>query len=247
MVHIGAMTQPQYLSTPGLTRAEVREVDRLAQSELGIPGLVLMENAGLGATHYALELLAGRPGPVALFCGGGNNGGDGYVVARQLANRGLEVRCYSPFPVDALHGDAAIQRRIVERMGIWCASVATPVELGAVQPELHQATLFVDALLGTGFQGSVRPQLASVIQTMNGVRAMTGVRTLALDLPSGLDCDHGEPSNATVQADLTVTFIARKRGFDMPNSHGWTGQVVVMPVGAPDTLVQRVQGVPPAF
>ena len=227
-----------------LTRAEVREVDRLARVELGIPGVVLMENAGLGATHYVLELLAGGPGPVAIFCGGGNNAGDGYVVGRHLANRGIDVRFYNTHPADALSGNAAINRSIVDRMGIPQAPIGTPVELGSVHPELHQAVVLVDALLGTGFQGSVRPQLAAVIQALTAVRATTGARTVALDLPSGLDCDHGEPSNATVQADLTVTFIARKRGFDQPRSLGWTGQVVVMPVGAPEWLVQRVLAAP---
>lgn len=223
-----------------LSRAEVREIDRLAQTELGIPGLVLMENAGIGVTHYVLDMLAGSPGPVAVMCGGGNNGGDGYVVARQLANRGVQVRVYSRLPADAMHGDAMLMRSVIDRMGLWHPSVSTPAELVAIQAELAEATIMVDALLGTGFQGTVRPQLAGVIQTMMGIRAQTGARIVSIDVPSGLDCDHGEPSNATVQADLTVSFVARKRGFDHPRSTMWTGDVVVVPIGAPESLVGRV-------
>ncbi|MFT5051345.1 MAG: hydroxyethylthiazole kinase-like uncharacterized protein yjeF [Chlamydiales bacterium] len=223
-----------------LTRAETREIDHLAQTELGIPGLVLMENAGIGVAHYVMEMLAGSPGPVAVLCGGGSNGGDGYVVARQLANRGIQVRVYSRLPADAMHGDALVNRGIIDRMGLWHPPVSTPGELEAVRAELAEATVMVDALLGTGFQGAVRPQLAGVIQTMMATRAQTGARVISVDVPSGLDCDHGEASNATVQADLTVTFVARKRGFDHPRSKVWTGEVVVMPVGAPDSLVGRV-------
>lgn len=221
-----------------LTRAQVREVDRISIEEYGIPGIVLMENAGLLAALAIVPLMEGRrASPVGIFCGGGNNGGDGYVVGRQLANRGFNVRLYSTKQAHELSGDAATNRRIVDAMGLDVRSIATPEEVAAVRGEWSEAALLVDALLGTGFEGDVRPPVSDAIAALEDAREEGVSAIVALDVPSGLDCDHGTPSNATVQADLTLTFVARKRGFERPGSQAYTGVVRVLPIGAPQEAV----------
>jgi NAD(P)H-hydrate epimerase len=219
-----------------LSRAEARAVDRIALEEFGIPGLVLMENAGLLA---ALALLPRAIGPVAILCGGGNNGGDGYVVARQLSVRGRDVRVFATHAAERLSGDAAVNRAIAERMRLPIIPIEDERQLAGARAAWRAATLFVDALLGTGFQGSVRPHLARVIEALAAERGERGASVVALDLPSGLDADTGAPSNATVRADRTLTFVAPKRGFDAPGAAHWTGAVEVLPIGAPPAAITR--------
>ena len=215
-----------------LTRAQVREVDRIAVERYGIGGLVLMENAGLLATLEILPLLEERPGPVVVLCGGGNNGGDGYVIARQLALRGRDVRLISTREPGDLGGDCALQRSIVDAMGLAVTTVTSAREVEAAGEEWGGAALAVDALLGTGFQGEVRAPLSDLVAALERAHSQ-GLPVVSIDLPSGLDCDEGTPSNATVRADLTLTFVARKRGFDQPASRAYTGEVRVLPIGAP--------------
>lgn len=247
-----------------LTRAELREIDRVACQEWGIPSSVLMENAGRGAAEIvlgqwmdprdvALSLADGR-GPsrasaahrAAIFCGPGNNGGDGAVVARHLANAGFAVAVLYTEPSAGLRGDAALQRRILERMGLRVQDVSSADALAACEPALAAANVFVDGLLGTGFEGDVRPKIARVIERINALRRERPIRVVALDLPSGLDCDRGEPAQPTVVADLTATFVARKVGFDTPRARAVCGEVRVVSIGVPIQIVERVRGSPPA-
>jgi NAD(P)H-hydrate epimerase len=216
-----------------LTRDEVRAFDRRAIEGLGLPGAVLMENAGRSVAEEALRLLAARgaaPGRVVVLCGAGNNGGDGYVIARHLHNAGVEVRLCSSVPAARLAGDAALNRRVAEALGLAAAPIGDPHALAREAPRWDGADVLVDALLGTGFRGEVRPPLDAVIAAANA--AAVGAR-LAVDLPSGLDCDSGEPAGTTFRADVTVTFVARKRGFDRPSAADWTGRVVVAGIGVP--------------
>jgi NAD(P)H-hydrate epimerase len=218
-----------------LSRAEVREFDRRAIEKLGLPGAVLMENAGAGAARHVLELLRSRVEParsarVAIACGAGNNGGDGYVVARHLAIAGCEVELFSTCAANALRGDAALQRGIVERMGLAVRSLATAGELDAFSKTLARCDASVDALLGTGSVGPPRADLAAVIERLDAAR---GVPCIALDLPSGLDCDSGEAPGVCVHAALTVTFVAHKRGFANPRAAACLGRVEVVGIGVP--------------
>lgn len=226
-----------------LRTEDLREIDRLAVLEFGIPSVVLMENAGRGAAEVVLRVLGERRAAglaaerVAIVCGPGNNGGDGAVVARHLANEGVAVDIVATHPVEALAGDAAIVRRIAERMGI-------PVhELATAEAVLERADVVVDALLGTGLTGEVRPALARGIERINALRSRVPepATIVALDLPSGLDADGGQPSNATVVADWTVTFAARKVGFRTPEAARYLGRVVVASIGAPRALVERFE------
>src|SRR5207302_5011864 len=134
------------------TRAEVREIDRRAIEEFGVPGVVLMENAGRGAAGVLLSL--GIGGPVLICCGKGNNGGDGFVIARHLDNRGVGVRVLLFARPEELTGDAAINFRIIERSGLPIVIQPDPAALAG---ELAPTAWVVDALFGTGLTGGVRP------------------------------------------------------------------------------------------
>lgn len=225
-----------------LTRSQVRSVDRIAIEEVGIPGVVLMENAGINATAVILDVLTKECGldpdesRVAILCGGGNNGGDGYVIARHLHNWGATVTIFAATPPDKLTGDAAINQRVCANLGfdIRMISAGEPLEAHVASWDTHHVV--VDALLGTGFEGEVRPHLARVIRAVNALQRPVVV---AVDVPSGLDCETGTPSNATVQADVTVTFVETKTGFQTPEAQAYLGRVVVADIGVPLQVVQR--------
>jgi NAD(P)H-hydrate epimerase len=224
-----------------LSRAEVREFDRRAIEQLGIPGAVLMENAGAGAVSHVLALIgervgAARPARILVACGAGNNGGDGYVVARHLAIGGHRVELFSTCAASALRGDAALQRAIVERMGLAVHALATQRELEDFATTLAGCDLSVDALLGTGAVGPPRADVAAVIERLD---AAAGVPCIALDVPSGLDCDTGEAPGACIRAALTLTFVALKRGFAQPRAARYLGRVEVVGIGAPLELLRR--------
>jgi NAD(P)H-hydrate epimerase len=205
-----------------LTRAQVREVDRLAIEEFHIPGIVLMENAARSVVDVAVQM-APQNGDVVIICGGGNNGGDGFAVARHLHNRGLGVRIVST--AGDLKGDALINFRIAEMMGI------------PIDRFWHDSELIIDALFGTGLTRPPHEDAAAVIGQMN----QAGVPILAIDLPSGLDCDTGEPLGACVRATRTVTFVAEKSGFANPASRIYTGEVIVGDIGCPREFIERVR------
>ncbi len=234
-------------STIALTREQVREVDRLAIEELGIPGAVLMENAGRGAAEHCLaELRSGAASPdevprgrVIVLCGSGNNGGDGYVVARHLHNAGVDVEVVSTVAPEALGGDAALNQRIAAAMGLAQRRLRGAPDQGELRAAWSRADLLVDGLLGTGFRGGLRAPLDVVIEAANGA----GPPIVALDVPSGLDADTGRPGEAggaVIRAAATVTFVAPKVGFAVAGAEAWTGRVVVASIGAPPELIRRV-------
>jgi NAD(P)H-hydrate epimerase len=243
------------LAAMHLTRDEARRCDEFATRELGIPSLVLMENAGRSAAEVVRERYApiGR-GRFVVCAGPGNNGGDGFVVARHLLRFGGPVPVATTFIIklcgsrDRLTPDAATNLRIVERLGIAVGVVSDDAAARAVAEELTADDVVVDALLGTGFQGSVRPPTSTMIDQVNARRwdahAKGRVRAIvAVDQPSGLDCDSGAPSNATIRADLTVTFVAPKLGFTVPGAERFTGEVVVRDIGVPTaSLLRRERG-----
>jgi NAD(P)H-hydrate epimerase len=228
-----------------LTREQVRRVDRLAIERLGIPGVVLMENAGRAVAEQVLRIEAGavqrdpRSVSVVVLCGGGNNGGDGYVAARHLHNADIAVTIFAASDPAKLSGDAAAHYAIAAKMGLPCRRVLDEEQLEAALPELTAANVFVDALLGTGFKGELRPHLAALIRRCNAL-TLENRRMVAVDVPSGLDCDTGAPSQATVRADVTVTFVAPKRGFVTERAKPFLGRIVVASIGTPPSLTEEV-------
>jgi NAD(P)H-hydrate epimerase len=215
-----------------LSREQVRALDRRAIEEFGVPGVVLMENAGRGAAEVVISL--GCKGPVAICCGKGNNGGDGFVIARHLDNRQIPVRVLLFAEPSRLTGDAAVNYQIIARSGLEISLYDDRVLNGArLRSELSQAEWIVDALFGTGLTGPVRKPFDQIIQCINEANR----RVLAVDIPSGLDCDTGQPVGPTVRAQDTVTFAAEKKGFLNPEARNWTGQVHVVEIGAPRHLL----------
>jgi NAD(P)H-hydrate epimerase len=218
-----------------LTRAEVREVDRLAIEEYGLPGILLMENAGAGAARLLESLQI--EGPVAIACGPGNNGGDGFVIARHLDAAGHAVRLVLACEPDRYRGDAAVNLRVAERSGL-TIEILADAGLTAWERALSAAAWVVDALLGTGAVGPPRGSVAAAIAAVTAARG-AGARVLAVDLPSGLDCDTGTAPGACVRADVTATFVAAKAGFDRPGAAALTGAVHVLGIGVPRDLLAR--------
>lgn len=219
---------------PPLTRELVRLGDQRAIEEYGVCGLVLMENAGRGCVDTLLAL--GCTGPVTIVCGRGNNAGDGFVIARHLDLRSVAVRVVLLGAPQQLRGDAAANYAVLARSGIPLHDLSSRFDERVFADHVKDAEWIVDALLGTGAVGPPRPPWDRAIDLMNEAEG----RRLAVDLPSGLDCDTGEPSLATVRADHTCTFVAPKVGFDRPAARPFVGQVHVVDIGAPRRLLEEV-------
>jgi NAD(P)H-hydrate epimerase len=221
-----------------LTRSEVREIDRRAIEEFGLPGVVLMENAGRNA---ALLLHERAPtARVAIVCGKGNNAGDGFVIARHLVNRGHRVRLLMACNPAEYRGDAAVNWRVVEKMGIRADRLAD-ASPDAWERALAGADWIVDALLGTGAMGAPRGSIATAIEAVNAVAARDHAAVFAVDVPSGLDCDTGAALGPCIRANLTGTFVAPKVGFAQPGAAAWLGEVRVLDIGAPGVISTRGQ------
>lgn len=205
------------------SRDEVRAFDAEAIAA-GVPGIVLMENAALGAAELLLSL--GVAGPVSIVCGKGNNGGDGFVMARRLAMAGKAVTVELVANPDELRGDAATAIAPLRRLGV-PVHVFHSANVESFERRLARSEWIVDALLGTGAAGGVRPPVDAIIRAINDASR----KVLAVDLPSGLDADTGQPLGPVIHAEATATFLARKRGFDNPTSKSYTGTVYVLPIG----------------
>jgi len=212
-----------------LSRAQVRDFDRRATETGQVPSLLLMENAGRGAVEAIVELWGGRIKTglrTLVACGAGNNGGDGYVVARRLALLGAEVEVLSAAGGDALRGDALTNYRAFRGTGgrVRMLHGAAPE---AVERSIAEAELIVDALLGTGLDREVSSALRDLIERLNRAPG----RRVALDVPSGLDADTGRVLGAAIRAELTVTFAAHKLGLVTPSGLEHAGRVVVKDIG----------------
>lgn len=215
-----------------LTRHEVRDLDRIAASEYGLPTLVLMENAGRNAAALLHNLL--KPNSlVTIICGPGNNGGDGGVVARYLDIWGHRVQVLWCAPTEAILGDAAVQFRILNRSGISQSHWST-VNHQEMLTTLHGADWLVDGLLGTGLSRPVEGLFNDVIESIN----RSGRPILALDVPSGLDVDSGEPLGTAVKATITTTFVAKKRGFSTESAQKYLGDCQVIEIGLPKRMLE---------
>lgn len=215
-----------------LSQMEIRDVDAVAIAEYHVPGVVLMENAGRGCA----ELIARHwvPGNALICCGKGNNGGDGYVIARHLENLGWRVRVRLAVPPESVVGDAAVFLQVLGRAGIDCQFLSPENSTGwsRLKTELSEADLVVDALLGTGLVGAVRSPYADWIAAINE----SGRPVLAVDLPSGMDCNTGKPLGRCVQATRTATMVAPKLGFENSIAAKFTGPIDIVDIGIPKAM-----------
>jgi NAD(P)H-hydrate epimerase len=246
-----------------LSPQEVRELDVRAAEQLGLPSLILMENAGRGAATWLVELATGlstksatrpfstsssaeiglSPGSVLprvlILSGPGNNGADGAVVARHLDAWGFPVRIVWFANCRQLHGDAKTQWTILERSGVhqtaWFDLQTDDPRPADLDSLVTHADWLVDGLLGTGLTRPVEGALATVIETMN----RSNKPILALDVPSGLDADTGMALGTAVRARATATFVAPKRGFTVAGAVAFTGEVAVIDIGLPRGLLKQ--------
>ncbi|HEX2253803.1 MAG TPA: NAD(P)H-hydrate dehydratase, partial [Thermoanaerobaculia bacterium] len=219
-----------------LSAAAMREVDRRAIEELGIPGMVLMENAAIGLADALGELFP-EAESVAILCGPGNNGGDGMALGRHLAVRGYEVALVLATGGREPQGDAGRQLAICRAMGLAVEVLAAEDDAEEALTLAAAADLAVDALFGTGLARPLAGQLAALAEGI----AELPVPVLAVDLPSGLDADSGQPLGPHAVADATVTFAAAKRAHVFAPAAEAVGELVVTDLGIPGWLVDEVE------
>lgn len=205
-----------------LTVAEMREADRRAIEGLGIPSEALMDRAG----HAVFQRIP--QGPVVVVCGKGNNGGDGFVIARYCFLAGYETTLVMLFEEKFLSDDARTFKQVYTRLGGICIEATTDEKIteifGAQQPN----GLWVDAMLGTGTRGEV----SSIIRT--AIEAWPNEKTIAVDIPSGLNADTGEVCGAAIVASETVTLQYAKVGFQAESAKPYIGSLHVVDIGIPD-------------
>lgn len=215
-----------------LTRAQVREIDRLSIEQYHIPGIVLMENAARAAADVATDMLGSASGrQILILCGGGNNGGDGLAVARHLHNRGAQISIALTIDPAKFKGDALINWQIDSAMAL-PHRAADPDEIAR-----SKADLLIDAIFGTGLSTPPRDPFPALVAAVD--RAARPV--LAIDLPSGLDCDTGQPLGAAIRATRTITFVAEKTGFAAPAARPYLGTITVADIGCPIELIPKSQ------
>ena len=218
-----------------LTRARAREVDAVAIERYGMCGLVLMENAGRGVVDVMMKLGVG--GSVLICCGKGNNAGDGFVIARHLDLLGVSVQVLLCRDLQDYRGDAAVNLEILCKSGVPLHDLRDLQRGPDGSFDLPRAHWVVDALLGTGALGSPRSPYDGIIRAIND---MDCVR-LAIDLPSGLDADSGEPAETTVVADHTCTFVAPKHGLLADSARPFVGQLHTVSIGVPRRLLREFE------
>ena len=213
-----------------MTRDEVRAFDAWAINTLGIPGVALMENAGRSCTELIIDKLKDISEPkVCVFCGTGNNGGDGYVIARHLINQDIKTTVVVCGNRNKIKGDAKINLDILERMGepIERLNPADRDIAGQVGRFTAGTDILVDGIFGTGLRGQLSDEYRRLIESINACNSPV----LAVDIPSGLDCDSGEPLGAAIEAAWTVTFVAVKKGFTFATAAQYTGIIFVASIG----------------
>ena len=208
------------------TRDGIGNVDRDAVELYGMQGIVLMENGARGGADVILEKCShDELQHIVVVCGGGNNGGDGYAIARHLHNKGQCVTIASvssPTTPDAIENAT-----IATKMDI--SSEPYSVEL------LQNATLVIDSIFGTGISNTVRDPAKQIIASLEGCKA----KIISIDIPSGLDCDSGEPHGISVKAALTITFVGIKLGFVQKIATQYVGEIVVVDIGCPTALIKK--------
>ncbi len=217
-----------------LTSKQMREADRVAIHDMKIPGLTLMENAGRAAAAEIVRLLKKSfRRPIAVVCGKGNNGGDGIVIARVLARRGIRVRVF--LLSEDLSPDAAAQLRRLPKSRVERIRTCNLTQWKKARSRLDDCALIVDAIFGTGMSGKLKDPYPAIIEDIN----RTGNPIVAVDIPSGIDASSGAILGAAIRAHTTVAFARPKVGHIMPPGASCTGRLIVADIGIPDEAVTR--------
>ncbi|MFL6280611.1 MAG: NAD(P)H-hydrate dehydratase [Vicinamibacterales bacterium] len=222
-----------------LNTQQMREADRRTIDEVGIPSIVLMENAGrqaVAAIEAAFEDLASTH--VGVMCGRGNNGGDGFVVARTLIQRGIETSVFLLGSVADVRGDARTNLEVLGRIGLTVVEISNAQEWELHFSEISRCELVVDAILGTGFHGQLSGLLETVVADINGL----GVPIVAIDLPTGLSADTCDVEGEAIEASMTITLAAPKIPLILPPADTYSGDLVIADIGIPLPILDEVEG-----
>ena len=205
---------------------DMQLMDQYTMENIGLPGAVLMENAGAAVVNEVVKDFPNRSTKIIVLSGGGNNGGDGFVIARRLSDFGYDVKLVLAVAEQKLKGDAKMHYEVYKQRQL-------PM-MPAINNSLKHAHVIVDALLGTGVQGEVREPFYSLIQAVNDTTAFV----YAVDIPSGVNADTGEVANISIHANKTITFALPKKGFYLQQGPGFIGEVVCADISVPLSLVQ---------
>ena len=209
-----------------LTVQEAKAIDREAQG-LGLLTLVLMENAGRAVAKEALKVLKGRKA-VVIFCGKGNNGGDGFAAARHLLIKGIKPEIFlAGKPLD-VKNEAGVNLQVLLKLRQKVQSIRED-NLHLVREKIQKNSLLIDALLGVGLQGEVRGIFRPLIEMINASRGYV----LSVDIPSGLDADTGKVLGCCIKANKTVTFVAKKKGMTIGDGPKHCGKIIIADLGLP--------------
>jgi hydroxyethylthiazole kinase-like uncharacterized protein yjeF len=221
-----------------LNSAQMREADRRTIEDIGIPSLVLMENAGRQVVA-AIEAMHGDLlDQVAVVCGRGNNGGDGFVVARTLVQRGVDVSVFLLGRVADVRGDARINLEVLGRLGLTVVEVDDSQAWELHFSEVTDCTLIIDAIFGTGLNAPVAGLIETVIADINA----SGITVVSIDLPSGLSADSVDPIGDSIEADTTVTLGAPKLPLVLPPGETHAGDIVIADIGIPADVFDGLDG-----
>jgi NAD(P)H-hydrate epimerase len=219
-----------------VTAAEIQKMDRQTIEAFGIPGRILMESAGRGATRCFLERVYDREGSVGVIAGRGNNGGDGFVMARYLAQRGIEVAVFLLATRDRVGGDAESNLRLIEQMEISIVEIPDAKQLVEQQPRMRRMHYWIDAIFGTGLNADVRGHYREAIELINSLERPV----YAVDIPSGLNADTGRRCGTAVRAAATATFGFAKIGHLVQSGIDHCGDVDIIDIGIPSTVAETI-------
>jgi hydroxyethylthiazole kinase-like uncharacterized protein yjeF len=222
-----------------LSAAQMRDADRRTIEDIGIPSLVLMENAGRQVVA-AIEAMHGEllEQQVAVLCGRGSNGGDGFVVARTLMQRGISVSVFLLGRVADIRGDARVNLEILGRLGTTVVEIDDSQAWELHFSEVRDCSLIIDAIFGTGLNAPVSGLIESVIADVNA----SGITVVSIDVPSGLSADGVDPIGASIEADMTVTLGAPKLPLVLPPGETRAGDIVIADIGIPAEVIDSVEG-----
>jgi hydroxyethylthiazole kinase-like uncharacterized protein yjeF len=221
-----------------VTASEMQEMDRRTIEDLGIPGMVLMENAGRGATRFLLEKFPdiGKK-RVGVLAGRGNNGGDGYVIARYLKQKGVRVTVYLLADANRVKGDAAANLKFLKPLEVPLVEIPDEDSLAHLQSEMTDVDVWIDAILGTGLKSDVRGYFKTVIELINGLNKPV----FAVDVPSGLNSDTGQVCGACIRASATATFAFAKTGHFTHPGPQYSGALNIIDIGIPNLIADEIK------
>ena len=211
---------------------QMRKIDRAASKRFGIPPLLLMENAGRSVYEVAQAMLKNKKSRIAIFCGYGNNGGDGFVTARHLVNHGYPVNVFLVGAKKKMSDESRVNFKIINRMKVNIQRLFRREHVCVLGRHLQGTELLIDAIFGIGMRGALNSFYGELIEQIN----KSNIPIVAVDIPSGLDADRGVVVSSAIRAQKTITMGLLKKGFRNPTAKEYLGKVIVADISLPQQL-----------